>query len=172
MKRELILDPDTGELIPSYPHTPNEVILGKRQQALNAIPHAKVGDYVRLLNGSLHRFTIDHGDRLQHDTGGSFYLGHKGCDFSGACGDSIPRYKLIEVGVKEGSVWFFSEDIWGAGRGYHTNAIFKVWEEVDEDHLNDAQQKQRSKSASRAIKQAVEFWGYDSLHMSYRFSNL
>jgi hypothetical protein len=162
MRKETILNPDTMELIDSYPGSDNEVMLRQRQAALDKITGPKVGDYIRTIDSRLLRFTINSDDSLQAYRSGSFYLGHNGCDFSGACGDSYRKYRLIETGErKEGSVWFFDGDQWGAGRGHNTKAIFTVWEEVHDMFLTDAQWKQRSKSTTNRMVQAVRFWGID-----------
>ncbi len=157
-------------LIDTYPGSDNRTMIVQRQAALDKITGPKVGDYLRTIDNKLLRFTINSGDRLQAYYGGSFYLGNNGCDFSGACGDSYPVYRLIETGErKAGSVWFFRNDEWRGGNSYETKAMFTVWEEVHDMFLNDAQWKQRSKSATRRMVHAAKFWGIDRIHLSANY---
>lgn len=167
MRKQTIINPDTGQLIATFPGSDNDTMLKQRQAALDRIAGPKVGDYLRTRDGKLLRFTIDHGDRLQAYWGGSFYLGPNGCDFSGACGDSYPTYRMILTGQrKQGSVWFFDGDHWRAGGGHDTKATFNVWEELEDIFLNDYQWKQRALAATKRMISAVATFGIDNYNAS------
>lgn len=158
---------NTRDLFPGFIRSFNIEILNVRQSKLDQIEGPKVGDYIRTLDGELLRFTIDNGDSLQAFYGGSFYLSQSGCDFSGTCGESFKKYKLVETGERrKGPVWFFSNGEVKAHNGYYTDAEFSIWEEIDDNHLTDSQWKHRSITATKAMKSAAKTFGVDSVLLS------
>ena len=53
-------------------------LLNSRLAKFNAVQCVRVGDYIRMLAGSLQRFTHDWGEYIQTPNGGSFYLSKGG----------------------------------------------------------------------------------------------
>lgn len=108
------------------------VILHERATALKARTGIRVGDYIHCKDGSLKRFTIDNGDNLQAYVNGSFHIfASGGLSYSGTCGYGIPKANIQETKeVKEGSVWFFSDNYAGGGRGIYGLIEFKVFKEI------------------------------------------
>jgi len=168
-----IINPDEGTLIETTPDTPNEIILERRQAALDKITRPKNGDFIIMTDGTLKRFCHDWGEEgLQTTTGGSFYLGENGSvSYSGGLDPTTPLYRIEPTGQRRaGSVWFFDRDIWGAGRGVYLNAIFNVWKETAREDMTTAQHKQRARLAARRIREAVEKYG-DEIDWIYRLQN-
>jgi hypothetical protein len=100
----------------------DEAILLERVAARAKITGPRVGDFCRLENGDLRRFTHHHGDRLQTTVAGesgSFYFQSNGLlDYSGSLAKAIPLGALtLEDGLLEGRVWWFSHNIRRAHNG-------------------------------------------------------
>lgn len=104
-------------------------ILAERVKAFDQIAGPRVGDFVEFSNGVTHRFAHDWGERgLQTTAGGSWYLGKGYVSFSGGLDPCIPRDSLTDTGdTREGDVWFFHHDLWGAGRGIDARVTFRVY---------------------------------------------
>lgn len=93
-----------------------------------------VGDFVRMLDGTLRRFAHDWGDDIQPTTSegsGSFYLCQSGHgDHSGSLHNAIPKNKLVREPYKlEGAFWFFHHDCAGGNQGVRCLVgcqVFKV----------------------------------------------
>lgn len=97
--------------------------------AFNEMRGPRVGDFCRMKDKTLRRFTYNWIDSLQvtaHPDSGyteSFYLGSCGADFSGSLDPSIPIDNLDLTFKKlSGTFWIFDEGIPGPGRG----VIFKI----------------------------------------------
>lgn len=105
----------------------NLTILQRRTAARERIAGPRVGDFLRLTPADdrcpdLTRFTHDWGDQLQ--TGGmdgSYYLTDSGyLSHSGGLDPGIKKVDVLPTNeARNGSVWFFDENISGPGRGVH-----------------------------------------------------
>jgi hypothetical protein len=107
----------------------NALILASRVAKYNERPNACVGDYLKLWTKSepcpawlfeYTRFTHDWGDRIQTggSAGGRYYLGDGFLSYSGSLDSGVDHADLVATAeTKPGNVWFFHEDISGAGRG-------------------------------------------------------
>ena len=116
----------------------NEKIFERRQKSYNEIKDLRVGDYIKEKNGKLTRVTYIHKfsdtpkKEYEVQTGGnsgSYYFGEKGgIDYSSGL-DSGYKYGELEATnkTKEGDVWFFDQDVAGAGRGIDKTMKFKIW---------------------------------------------
>ena len=91
-------------------------IYAQRVQAWDAVSGPRVGDYCKLIDGTLRRFTHNWGDSLQTTVSGShpcygdasFYFGCGYMSFSGSLDSSIPVDQFADTReTKNGSAWFF-----------------------------------------------------------------
>src|SRR3990167_7939395 len=102
----------------------DQQLLDARITNRNALPGPRVGDFVIMRDGAIHRFSHDWQEGgLQTSeasynperpwAGGSWYLGSSGLSsFSGGLDPIIKREHLAEVGYeRNGSFWFFHHDI-------------------------------------------------------------
>lgn len=113
----------------------NDEILLTRYTALNKQQGARVGDFLKLTPPdprcpNYTRFTHDWGDTIQTGgtVGGSYYLANGFLSYSGGLDPGIATADLILTDeVKDGHVWFFDEDISGAGRGLTFDAQMRVF---------------------------------------------
>lgn len=101
----------------------------------------QVGDFVRMLDGTLRRFTHDWDTDIQttyavgdhkpmdHTYVGSFYLSAHGYgDYSGSLDDAIPKSKLVDSGeTRNGGFWFFKDDHMRAHNAVTVVIPCKVW---------------------------------------------
>ncbi len=104
----------------------NLEILATRARAYAARERPQVGDFARMPDGSLRRFTHDWGDGLQTTCGPShpcvgdqsFYLSEHGADFSGSL-DSIVSVQRISATAETlpGAFWFFRNNYVTAHNG-------------------------------------------------------
>jgi hypothetical protein len=96
----------------------------------------RVGDFVRLPDGTTRRFTYDHGDRLQTTTddekrfGSSFYFDRAGCmDFSGGLDPGVDLSALVETTeTKPGRCWFFHHGQARAHNGVTVEVPCRIYE--------------------------------------------
>ena len=108
-------------------------ILKQSQHEFDAKEGPRVGDFVRMPDGELRRFTHDWGLDIQTTIKGnvdtSFYF-HRGfCSFSGSLDPAIPKANLTVIPeVMEGSIWFFHHGQSGAHRGVYTKAKFRMFQ--------------------------------------------
>lgn len=107
-------------------------ILAERQRARDAIAGPRVGDYVRMPDGTLRRFTYAWGDGLQTTCAGfgcSFYLCASGhASYSGGLDPTIAREHIVATDeTRPGAFWFFHHDLAGAGRGVDVTAPCRVY---------------------------------------------
>jgi hypothetical protein len=114
----------------------NDAIAEHRLKLFNSIPGPRVGDYLRF--GSPHpsvepytRFTHDWGDHIQTSgVGGAYYyISPSGrMSFSGGLSKGVAAADIIPTEeTREGSFWFFDEDIHGAGRAVNRTAPMRVY---------------------------------------------
>ena len=125
----------------------NAEMLAERIAAYDKIEGPRVGDYLDFAEpqrsgyegrtASSFRIAHDWGDRVQPaacggDTG-SFYLSVGSLSYSGGLTPPIPTSRLEATGLhRSGCLWFFSENITGAGRGVHFSAQFRVFRVLPE----------------------------------------
>jgi len=106
-------------------------IFNERLANFDAIPSAKVGDWIRGYDGKMTRFTHAWNDGIQTGGGmGSFYLCSNGhASYSGGLDSSVP-YDLIELTgeYKDGQFWIFHKEQSGAHRGVYYNHPCRVWQ--------------------------------------------
>lgn len=94
----------------------DSTILSTRMAAWNARRGPRIGDKIKMSDGSIRRLAHDSGSDMQTTSrtlpgDQSFYLGHGYCSFSGSHGEVIPKDKLHDTGLTEdGSIWFFHHD--------------------------------------------------------------
>jgi len=121
----------------------NANLLRKRVKMYNRKKGPRVGDWVRLNNGVMTRFTYDWGIHEREDLGiqigdreragdcGSFFLGDGYCSYSGSLDPCILRKNLRRTNkMKEGRVWFFHLNHWCADNGINFKVKFRVYREV------------------------------------------
>jgi hypothetical protein len=94
-------------------------ILRDRIAQWQRVDGPRVGDYVRMLDGTLRRFTHDWGDALQVTVGPvsvcagdeRFYFAGDCMSFSGSLDPAIPAAELEDTGrLSSGAAWFFHHD--------------------------------------------------------------
>jgi len=110
----------------------NTAILKDREAKYNKKAGPRVGDFLKLPDGTYTRFTYDWGDSIQ--TGGasrSFYLGNGYISYSGGLDPGIEKsdVKLLKI-KKYGLVWFFKDDWQRAGGGIDAKMAFRVFTPV------------------------------------------
>lgn len=110
----------------------DEEIKQARLALFNAIQGPRVGDFVRMPDGSLHRFSHQWPDGFQTSTSGSFHLSESGyMSFSGGLDPTIPNDRIRETNeTKNGFFWFFHHGYMQAHNGVETMAPFRVYEVV------------------------------------------
>lgn len=107
----------------------NTEILAERMRLLDAVTGPRVGDFVRLPGGVLHRFSYRFDDALQTSAGGSWYLGDGWCSFSGTLDPSIPLGEIAPANeIMGGEVWFFDHNWAEAHNGIYLTVPFRVYE--------------------------------------------
>ena len=88
-----------------------------------------VGDFVKMPDGKIERFSYDWGDSLQTCECGSFYLYKSGnVSMSGALNPSIPLNQIVVIPEQmEGSFWAFHHNHATAHNGVYFKIPVKVW---------------------------------------------
>jgi hypothetical protein len=117
----------------------DQAIRTKTIAAWLARPGVRVGDFVKMLDGTLRRFTHDWGDDIQTtsykvsggDGDASFYVGAGGfASYSGGLDPAISKDRLVETGeTRFGNFWFFHHGFSGAGRGRIFEMPCRVYEQ-------------------------------------------
>ena len=103
-------------------------LLAARIVDRDKIDGPRIGDFVQFADGTLHRFSHDWGEDIQHSEHGSFYFGREGwVDFSGSLFQAILKSKLRPIGDRPGRFWFFHHDLTGAHRGVDCEAPCRVY---------------------------------------------
>lgn len=112
-------------------------ILAERIAAWDAVSGPRVGDFCKLLDGSLRRFTHDWGDSLQTSCAGmcagdqSFYFGKGYMSFSGSLDSAIAKDKFAPMaGTQDGGAWFFHHDWPKAHSGVTVKVPCRVYAQV------------------------------------------
>ena len=97
----------------------------------------RVGDYIRMLDGSLRRFTYHWGDSIQTTTkdayayGCCFYFGGTFMSFSGGLDSAIPLAQIEPTDeILDGNAWFFHHGFADAHRGVHFTVPCRVFVQV------------------------------------------
>ena len=113
----------------------DSVLLRDRSIVLRRREGVRVGDFIRMKDGSERRITYHWGDSVQttdHGKSGSFYLGDGYIAFSGGMDSAIPldRLRLIHHISRLERVWFFHHDQWRAHNGVDGWLDFPVYEQV------------------------------------------
>ena len=123
-------------------------IIDERARSYETNAGPRVGDFVRFADGVVRRashvWPADwHDDmvaRVQTSDGGSYYLGagdgglirrsgpayisYSGSLYEGVRADAL----TLTDERREGRVWIFHEDHWGAGRGVDASILFRVYD--------------------------------------------
>ena len=106
-------------------------MIQERMRLYDEIEGPRVGDFVRMPDGELHRFTYDWEDGLQTGKGGSYYLAEGYIDYSGSLDPRISRERLRDTGEKRlGHVWVFSGNHHTAHNGVEAQVLFRVFEVI------------------------------------------
>ena len=110
----------------------NELLFARIAARAN-IDGARVGDWCRLPDDNMVRFTHDWGDDLQTDRGqglGSFYFSRCGfMDYSGGLDRALPRDRLHDTGAMLAApCWFFHHDRPAAHNGVTVSVPCRVFE--------------------------------------------
>lgn len=108
-------------------------LLAEKIRLREKIPGPRIGDYVFLKNGSLHRFTHEWDESIQTAPAGngSFYLGNGYASYSGGLDPAIPKDKLELIPYQEmnGRFWFFHHDIRAAHQGVNCEIKCRLYGE-------------------------------------------
>lgn len=95
---------------------------------------ARVGDFLRMPDGSYLRFAHDWGNCLQltaSETSGSFFLGRGYMNHSGSLQPPVERCKLrLTDEVRPGLVWAFSRDLQRYATKVEAMVEFRVYEVI------------------------------------------
>lgn len=119
--------------------TQDALLLVKREMLFNEIPGPRVGDFLRVADGAVLRFTHDWGDVIQttvtakHPCHGdaSFYLSDGHVSFSGSLNPAICKDSLRDTGeTLEGSFWFFHHNQAQAENGVYFKMKCRVFEVI------------------------------------------
>ena len=111
--------------------TRNFEILCDRAAAYTGRPGPQVGDFVKMLDGTVRRFTHDWGDDIQTTCAGSdsdFYLSVSGASFSGSHDDPLLKANLRDTGkTRSGEFWFFKNNCRRAHNGVNVMIMCRIW---------------------------------------------
>ena len=115
----------------------NAEIRAERIAVYDKIDGPRVGDYMEFPGGKTFRIAHDWGDQVQPAScsgdSGSFYFSVGSMSYSGGLTPPIRTSRLEATGrYRSGCIWFFSENITGAGRGVHFRAQFRVFRVISE----------------------------------------
>lgn len=121
----------------------DQELLDARIAARKALEGPQVGDWIKMLDGTVRRFTHNWGDGLQTTIGngdsGRFYFSKCGhLSYSGGLDDMIPldRIEPCENELLPGFAWFFHHDSSGAHRGVDCVVECRVYREKEADNEN------------------------------------
>lgn len=114
---------------PTFDAKDNEILDGK-VAARRKLAGPLVGDYVRMPNGDLERFSHDWGRDIQTTSGGSFFLHHGGtAEFSGGLNPAVLKSRIKDTGeTKPAWFWFFHHDVVQAHNGVHFQVDVPVYD--------------------------------------------
>jgi hypothetical protein len=111
----------------------DRALIAERLTALDVWEGPRVGDYVDfpgdIVRRISHIWRVEPVEQIQtSDPGGSFYLGHGFCSFSGSLYRSIPADTLtLTEETREGAVWMFHHNFWMADNGVYFSVPFRVY---------------------------------------------
>jgi hypothetical protein len=128
-------------------------ILAQRESERNTRPGPRVGDFVKMKDGTLRRFSHDYGEDIQTTyrwqepknaaafnrnsdpmicCGGDFYLAEGGgVSFSGSLDSALLKSTLKDTGEqRDGRFWFFHHNYWQASNGVDVTIKCRVFEQV------------------------------------------
>ena len=109
----------------------DSAILAERILFWNERVGPRVGDYIRLQDGTLARFTYHWPEGLQTGYGGSFYIGTGYASYSGSLNPNIPINRIQVTGdVMDGTFWFFHHDSHCAHNGVDVKVPCRIYKEV------------------------------------------
>ncbi len=109
-------------------------ILAANLEAWNARGGPRVGDWCKMPDGKMCRFTHDWGEDIQttsryYPGHGSFFFGRGYMDYSGGLDPAILKSRLIDTGeTKPGAAWFFHHNEARASNGVYFNVDCRVFE--------------------------------------------
>ena len=112
-------------------------LLQKRQELYDNRQGPRVGDWCRMPNGELRRFTHNWGDGLQTTSPnfglGSFYFDRSGfMSYSGALDPSVDLSKIEKTEeVKPAWIWFFHHDCAQAHNGVYREIPCRIYKVRD-----------------------------------------
>lgn len=118
---------------PTFDHR-DQQLRDKATELWNKRPGPRVGDFLEMPDGTLHRFTHDWGDHIQitsryYPEHGSFYFADAGyCSYSGGLDPGFPKACLLDTGrCQPGPVWFFHHGCAAAHNAVHTAIPCRVY---------------------------------------------
>lgn len=104
---EFNIHPETVYLKPFFDNVDAEIVAANIA-AWNEIKGPRVGDFIRMRDGRLQRFSHAWDDGIQTSDGGSFYFFGIGVSFSGGLNPSIPYETIVQSeGPHQGRFWMF-----------------------------------------------------------------
>jgi hypothetical protein len=126
----------------------NQEILNERLKLFNKREGLRLGDFLKLSNGTYLRFCNVLDDTLQTTKAGSFYFGDGYVEFSGGICPPIDKKLLKQIDEKrEGEVWFFDQGIVGPHRAVYFNIELRVFvltdKKVEDEYIKAWVTRQR-----------------------------
>lgn len=106
-------------------------IRDRRREIRDGLWGPRIGDFVRMLDGTTQRFTHDWGDDIQTGTGGNYYLPKSGhASYSGALNAAIPHSSLVELAeVLPGAFWIEHHGYLCGGCGVEVTLECRVYQQ-------------------------------------------
>jgi hypothetical protein len=119
----------------------DQAILDARVKEWNQIRKPRVGDFIKMLDGTVRRFTHDWDDGLQTTMGTapcngdqSFYFGGSFVSFSGSLDSTIPNECIKpRHEMRDGPFWFFHHDMAMAHNGVGFTVPCRIYEQTHEE---------------------------------------
>lgn len=111
-------------------------LVEERRLKRDGIKGPRVGDFVKMLDGTMRRFTHDWGDSLQTTTKNSNGYGFFLCDgggvsYSGSLDHAIPLARLRQLGGRrDGWFWMFHHNWWQASNGVDFKLPCRLYEQL------------------------------------------
>jgi hypothetical protein len=152
-------------------------ILADRELLFNRNTGPRVGDFVRLADGTLHRFTHDwspkHGIQITSSLDpaqGSFHLSRVGlASYSGGLDPCIPYARIRDTGEKrKGRFWFFHHDYATAHNGVNVEIECRVYEVIPADAIDWAHQQGQALQRGAAVRDCL--WTPDEIKAAVEYN--